>query len=112
MHAILDPFYNAIHVALQRDRFKRQAELNQYTSDLAAKLFREGPSALTEEEKRAVLGDGSVIARLHTQIWRTPAKQMNPFWTEALAAYRRDVRPANVVGEEPGGSDGPTAAAA
>jgi membrane glycosyltransferase len=112
VHAILDPFYNAIHVALQRDRFKRQAELNQYTSDLAAKLFREGPSALTEEEKRALLGDGSAIARLHTQIWRTPANQMNPFWAEALAAYRRDIRPANVVGEEPGGSDGPQAAAA
>jgi membrane glycosyltransferase len=88
VHAILDPFYNAIHVALQRRRVGRTSETSEHVAGLADKLFREGPQALTAEEKRALLSDGPALAKLHTLIWRTPAERMNPFWPEALRAYR------------------------
>jgi len=90
VHAILDPFYNAIHVALQRNRSARAPERNEHAADLANKVFAGGPTALTAEEKRALLGDGSALARLHNLIWRTPAEKMNPFWSTALYAYRND----------------------
>ena len=89
VHAILDPFYNAIHVALQRRRGPpRTPEQSEHVAGLADKLFREGPAALSAEEKRALLSDGPVLARLHILVWKTPAEKMNPFWGEALRAYR------------------------
>jgi membrane glycosyltransferase len=90
VHAILDPFYNAIHVALQRRRAARAPELNEHLEDLANKLFEGGPTALTAEEKRALLSDGPTLAKLHILVWRTPAEKMNPFWAEALRAYRNE----------------------
>jgi len=90
VHAILDPFYNAIHVALQRRR-ARTPELSEHTAGLADKLFREGPAALTAEEKRALLSDGPALAKLHMLVWKTPAEKMNPFWVEALRAYRNEI---------------------
>jgi membrane glycosyltransferase len=90
VHAVLDPFYNAIHVALQRRRAVRTPELSEHVGGLADKLFREGPAALTAEEKRALLSDGPAVAALHTLIWRTPAEKMNPFWSDALRVYRNE----------------------
>jgi membrane glycosyltransferase len=90
VHAVLDPFYNAIHVALQRRRAVRTPELSEHVGGLADKLFREGPAALTAEEKRALLSDGPALAKLHTLVWRTPAEAMNPFWSDALRVYRNE----------------------
>jgi membrane glycosyltransferase len=88
VHAVLDPFYNAIHVALQRRRPGRTQEQSEHVAVLADKLFREGPASLTAEEKRALLSDGAALAKLHLLVWRTPAEKMNPFWVEALRSYR------------------------
>jgi membrane glycosyltransferase len=90
VHAILDPFYNAIHVALQRRRGSRTPEQNEHVAGLADKLFRDGPTALTAEEKRALLSDGPALAKLHVLIWKTPGEKMNPLWAEALRAYRNE----------------------
>jgi membrane glycosyltransferase len=90
----LDPFYNAIHVALQRRRSARTPELDEHHENLANKLFQGGPAALTAEEKRALLSDGPALAKLHILVWRTPAEKMNPFWAEALRAYRNEQRAA------------------
>ncbi|MBV9391300.1 MAG: glucans biosynthesis glucosyltransferase MdoH, partial [Verrucomicrobia bacterium] len=96
IHALVDPFYNAVHVALQRHRNGDVAALDNYLSGLAEKLFRDGPDALSPQEKRALLADGTKLAYLHTRIWKTPAQMMSPIWSEALAQYRarhRSVRP-------------------
>jgi membrane glycosyltransferase len=94
VHAILDPFYNAIHVVLQRRRLARAPELDEHHENLVNKLFQGGPAALTAEEKRALLSDGPALAKLHILVWRTPAEKMNPFWAEALRAYRNEQRAA------------------
>jgi len=88
VHAVLDPFYNAVHVALQRKRESVSTSSGEYGASLAMKLFKEGPDALTAQEKRALLTDGHNLAFLHTLIWKTPAEMMHPAWAKALAEYR------------------------
>ncbi len=92
VHAILDPFYNAVHVALQKERRNHAPAAEGYVASLAAKLFRQGPEALTPREKRALLADGPTVARLHVLIWKTPAQLMNPIWSKALESYRSPER--------------------
>jgi membrane glycosyltransferase len=92
LHAILDPFYNAVHVALQKERRNHAPAADGYVAALAAKLFRQGPEALTPREKRALLADGPTVARLHVLIWKTPAQLMNPVWSKALERYRSPLR--------------------
>jgi membrane glycosyltransferase len=88
IHAVLDPFYNAVHVSLQRERKKSSSEEDDYGTSLAAKLFEGGPSVLSAQERRALLADGATLAYLHTLIWKTPAERMNPEWAKALTEYR------------------------
>jgi membrane glycosyltransferase len=88
VHAVLDPFYNAVHVALQRKRESISTSSSEYGTSLANKLFKDGPDALTAQEKRALLTDGHNLAYLHMLIWKTPAEMMHPAWAKALAEYR------------------------
>ena len=88
VHAVLDPFYNAVHVALQRKGESLSTSSGEYGRSLAMKLFKEGPDALTAQEKRALLTDGDNLAYLHTLIWKTPAVMMHPAWSKGLVEYR------------------------
>jgi len=88
IHAVLDPFYNAVHVSLQRERETSSSAVDNYGVSLAAKLFEEGPGALSAQERRALLADGQTLAYLHTLIWKTPSEIMNPEWAKALMEYR------------------------
>ena len=89
VHAILDPYYNAIHVALQRRREAYHPQTESYVTGLATRLFQTGPDSLNPREKRALLAHGPTMARLHTLVWRTPAELMHPFWSQALSVYHR-----------------------
>jgi membrane glycosyltransferase len=92
VHAVLDPFYNAVHVALQRSRDGGSPAVDGYVASLAARLFKEGPESLTSQEKRALLADGETLASMHHLIWKTPSERMNPAWALALAQYRSSFR--------------------
>jgi membrane glycosyltransferase len=92
VHAVLDPFYNAVHVALQRSREGGSAAVDGYVASLATKLFKDGPESLTSQEKRALLADGETLAYMHNLIWKTPSEMMNPAWALALAQYRSACR--------------------
>jgi membrane glycosyltransferase len=92
VHAVLDPFYNAVHVALQRSRDGGSPAVDGYVASLATRLFKEGPESLTSQQKRALLADGETLASLHHLIWKTPSEMMNPAWALALAQYRSSFR--------------------
>ena len=92
IHAVLDPFYNAVHVALQRARETEPAAVEGYVESLATKLFKDGPDSLTSQQKRALLADGETLACLHNLVWKTPSELMNPAWVRALAQYRSSLR--------------------
>jgi len=110
VHAVLDPFYNAVHVVLQRERKAQSPAVNGSVTALAAKLFRQGPGALTPREKRMLLSDGPTMARLHSLIWKTPAQQLNPAWVAALSSYRANQKRAR-RGPGASGIAAPTSAA-
>jgi membrane glycosyltransferase len=92
IQAVLDPFYNAVHVALQRARETDPPAVEGYVESLATKLFKDGPDSLTSQQKRALLADGETLAYLHDLVWKTPAELMNPAWVRALAQYRYSLR--------------------
>ena len=92
VHALLDPFYNAVHVSLQRGRETSTSSNDGYIISLANRLFKEGPGSLTPQQKRALLGDGQTLAWLHNLIWKTPSGLMNSEWAKALAQYRSSRR--------------------
>jgi membrane glycosyltransferase len=92
VHAVLDPFYNAVHVALQRSREAGSPAVDGYVASLATRLFKEGPECLTSQQKRALLADGETLAFMHNLIWKTPSEMMNPAWALALAQYRSSFR--------------------
>ena len=91
-YVVLDPFYNAVHVALQRAREADSPAVEGYVESLATKLFRDGPDSLTSQQKRALLADGETLAHLHNLVWKTPSELMNPAWVRALAQYRSSLR--------------------
>jgi membrane glycosyltransferase len=103
IHAVLDPFYNAVHVALQRSRDNGPSAVDGYVASLATKLFKEGPESLTPQQKRALLADGQALAYLHNRIWKTPSAMMNSVWAQALAQYSSSSRRARskLEGSEP-----------
>jgi membrane glycosyltransferase len=88
IHAVLDPFYNAIHVSLQRGRATDTSDEDDYGLGLSARLFEGGPDVLSDRERRALLSDGDALAFLHKLIWQTPAKGLHPDWAKALLQYR------------------------
>jgi membrane glycosyltransferase len=96
VHAVLDPFYNAVHVSLQRSRDIGSQAVDGYVASLATRLFKDGPESLTSQEKRALLADGETLAYMHNLIWKTPSDMMNPTWAQALAQYRSSCRRARV----------------
>jgi membrane glycosyltransferase len=102
VHAVLDPFYNAVHVALQRSRDSGSPAVDGYVATLASRLFKEGPESLSSQEKRALLADGETLAAMHHLIWKTPSEMMNPAWSMALAQYRSSFRRVRSKPKPPG----------
>ena len=96
--AVLDPYVNAIHVSLLREK-----QLNPEYRDALAKLgvgrpeVRElgekllglGPEALTTEEKMLILSDAEVVPWLHRQAWIRPSKALAGWWQTAIRKYAR-----------------------
>jgi len=96
--AVLDPYVNAIHVSLLREK-----QLNPEYRDaliklgvgrpevreLAEKLLGQGPEALTTAEKVLVLSDADVVPWLHRQAWIRPSKALAGWWQTAIRKYAR-----------------------
>lgn len=98
VQALLDPYVNAIHVTLLREK-----GLNpEYSAALAKlgaggpkvkvlgeKMLMEGPDALNREEKLLVMSDGAIMSWLHRQVWLRPSDTLAPWWQEAIRGYAR-----------------------
>jgi membrane glycosyltransferase len=96
--AVLDPYVNAIHVSLLREK-----QLNPEYRDalvklgvgrpevrqLGEKLLGQGPEALTAAEKVLVLSDADVVPWLHRQAWVRPSKSLSDWWQTAISKYAR-----------------------
>ena len=86
MQAVLDPYINAMHVALLRQR-RPSAGAREWFAKLQARLLREGPSRFTTKEKMALLLDPQSMIRLHRELWSLPSESLADWWRLAMRQY-------------------------
>ena len=86
MQAVLDPYINAMHVALLRQR-PPSAGAREWFANLQARLLREGPGRFTTKEKMALLLDPQSMIRLHRELWSLPSESLADWWRLAMRQY-------------------------
>lgn len=88
LQAVLDPYVNAVHLALLRERDQKpDAAAEQRFAPLRSRLLREGPQALNGREKAALLLDADSIASLHRELWSSPTQNLAEWWRAAIRSY-------------------------
>jgi membrane glycosyltransferase len=83
---VLDPYVNALHVALLRQR-KQSDESREWFAQLRERLLRDGPAKFTGKEKMALLLDADSMIRLHRELWSRPAEGLAEWWRLAMRQY-------------------------
>jgi membrane glycosyltransferase len=86
LQAVLDPYVNAMHVALLRQR-RPSEEAQEWFAQLREKLLHDGPSSLTTKEKIALLMDAESMICLHRDLWSSPAAKLAEWWRLAMRQY-------------------------
>lgn len=86
LQAVLDPYVNALHVALLRQRHPSH-EARKWFLQLRELLLREGPAKFTTREKMALLMDAQSMIWLHRELWRCPAGSLAEWWRLAMRQY-------------------------
>jgi membrane glycosyltransferase len=95
---VLDPYVNAIHVSLLREKglnpvyavdLARLGVGQDRVRSLGERLLAVGPDALQPKEKILVLSDADVMSWLHRRAWIRPNDSLAPWWQTAIAKYAR-----------------------
>ncbi|HWU41072.1 MAG TPA: hypothetical protein VN203_25755, partial [Candidatus Acidoferrum sp.] len=81
--AVVDPSLNALICAFGGPRIRQSAVVQKYRLRLVDKALREGPAALTGQEKMTLLRDPMALSRLHFQVWTS--QLAHPTWMEKQA---------------------------
>jgi membrane glycosyltransferase len=98
IEAVLDPYVNAIHVSLLRekhlhpehhDAFARFCAGKPAARTLAEKWLAEGQGALKPDEQLLVLQDPDTMSWLHRQSWLRPRDTLAASWQDAIQRYAR-----------------------
>ncbi len=87
MQAILDPYVNAVHVSLLRQRRPGSHSVRRYFVELRRRVLAEGPGKLSTREKMALLLDAESMNWLHEQLWKEPAENLSSWWRLAMRQY-------------------------
>jgi membrane glycosyltransferase len=94
--AVLDPYVNAIHVTLLREKklnpvyaeqFERLGSGTEAVRLLGEKLLAEGPDKLKPAERMFVLADQRVMVWLHQQAWVRPEEKLAPWWKAMIREF-------------------------
>lgn len=86
LQAVLDPYVNALHVALLRQR-RPSEEAREWFVQLRERLLREGPAKFATKEKMALLMDADSMIWLHRELWSCPAGSLAEWWRLAMRQY-------------------------
>ncbi len=84
--AVVDPYLNAIHVALLDQPSDAQSPPDREISEV---LINEGPGSLGEKDLKAILQDGETLLKLHRRIWSSELLTVAPWWRRVITHYRR-----------------------
>ena len=87
MQAVLDPYVNAVHVSLLRQRRPGSYSVRRYFIELRRRLLADGPRSLTQREKMALLLDPESMNWLHEQLWKKPPDLLSDWWRLAMRQY-------------------------
>jgi membrane glycosyltransferase len=96
--AVLDPYVNAVHVTLLREKqlnpdyaehFKRIGAGTPAARELGEKLLAQGPEKLKPAERMTVMADQSVMVWLHQQAWLRPEEKLAPWWKAMIREFSR-----------------------
>ena len=95
---VLDPYVNAIHVSLLREK-KLNPNYAEALSQLGTglpevralgeKLLADGPGALNPQEKVLVMSDADTMSWLHRQAWLRPGETLATQWRSGIRQYAR-----------------------
>jgi membrane glycosyltransferase len=94
--AVLDPYVNAIHVSLLREKRLNPTYAEQLVklgagservTALGEKLLAGGPDKLTPPERMAVMADQRVMVWLHQQAWLRPDEKLAPWWKAMIREF-------------------------
>jgi membrane glycosyltransferase len=94
--AVLDPYVNAVHVSLLREKqmnpvyaehFKRMGAGTDAARALGEKLLAAGPGQLKPAERMVVLADQAVMVWLHQQAWLRPEEKLAPWWKAMIREF-------------------------
>ena len=86
MQAVLDPYVNAQHVALLRQR-RSTEEAREWFLQLRQRLLRDGPDRFTWREKTALLMDADSMIALHRELWSARSEDLAEWWRLAMRQY-------------------------
>jgi membrane glycosyltransferase len=94
--AVLDPYVNAIHVSLLREKqlnpiyaehFTRIGAGTDAAHELGEKLLSAGPDQMQAAERMAVMADQRVMVWLHQQAWLRPEEKLAPWWKAMIREF-------------------------
>jgi membrane glycosyltransferase len=97
--AVLDPYINAIHVSLLREKklnpvYAKQFEMLGVGSpkirSLVERFLAEGPETLEPGERLLIMADASAMEWLHEQIWLRPGATLAPWWRTLIQEYKQE----------------------
>ena len=98
VEAVLDPYVNAVHVSLLREKQLNPAYIEQFSNlgvggdqvlKLGVKLLAEGPGKLSAADRMLVMTDQRAMVWLHQQVWQRPNEMLAPWWRAAILEYSR-----------------------
>jgi membrane glycosyltransferase len=93
---VLDPYVNAIHVSLLREKklnpayaeaLARLGAGQPEARILGEKLLAHGPDALKSQDKVLLMSDADTLSWLHRQVWLRPGDTLAPWWLSAIRQY-------------------------
>ena len=87
LQAVLDPYVNAVHVSLLREKDEPPPKTKEWFSHLREILIRDGPQALEPRDRIALLLDADSMHALHNELWFTPSSRLAEWWRLALQHY-------------------------
>jgi membrane glycosyltransferase len=94
--AVLDPYVNAIHVSLLREKQLNPVYVEQLAKlgvgcekvrALGEKLLAQGPDKLTAKERLLVMADAHTLVWLHQQAWLRPDESLAPWWKAMIREF-------------------------
>jgi membrane glycosyltransferase len=80
IRAVVEPYTNALHVALSPRKSNGSPARSERLAKLRTKALAGGPASLDRRERADLLADANSMADLHAAVWRLPQDAAAERW--------------------------------